>query len=127
VEGDDFNEPICDSARSILDGHIVLSRRLAASSHYPAIDVSHSISRLFSQLASPRQQSAAGKIREALALIEESRDLIDLGAYVAGKNARLDAALQIHPEIVAFLRQANTAKATFDETCEQMNSIAERL
>jgi flagellum-specific ATP synthase len=127
VEGDDFNEPICDSVRSILDGHIILSRRLAASAHYPAIDVSPSISRLFSQLAADGHAAAALKIREALAILEESRDLIDVGAYVAGKNPRLDRCLELQPEIAAFLRQTNSAKADFSETCEHMRAIAERL
>src|SRR5580698_6681901 len=86
VEGDDFNEPICDAVRAILDGHIILSRRLAASGHYPAIDVMHSISRLTSQLSTPVQLAAARKIRQALAALEESRDLIELGAYTAGTN-----------------------------------------
>ena len=127
VEGDDFNEPICDAARSILDGHIILSRRLAASGHYPAIDVSHSISRLFSQLADAEQCRAAMKIREAIATVEESRDLIDLGAYVSGKNPRLDAAIRIQPEIESLLRQDTTAKSTAPDTLELMRSIQERL
>lgn len=127
VEGDDFNEPICDSVRSILDGHIILSRRLAASAHYPAIDVSSSISRLFSQLASGEQAAAAIKIRDALARLEESRDLIDLGAYVAGKNANLDRALQTQPEILAFLRQQTATSAPFEETRSRMCSLGERL
>ena len=84
VEGDDFNEPICDATRAILDGHIILSRRLAAAGHYPAIDVLNSISRLSSQLTSPAHKAAASKIRQALSTYEESRDLIELGAYAAG-------------------------------------------
>jgi FliI/YscN family ATPase len=84
VEGDDFNEPICDAVRAILDGHIILSRRLAATGHYPAIDVMHSISRLTSQLSTPAQLAAARKIREALSIYEDSRDLIELGAYTPG-------------------------------------------
>jgi FliI/YscN family ATPase len=127
VEGDDFNEPICDSVRSIVDGHIILSRRLAAMSHYPAIDVSSSISRLFPQLASDSQSAAAGKVREALATFEESRDLIDLGAYVAGKNAKLDRALGLQPEITAFLRQPVSTNESFSETCARMRALADRL
>jgi FliI/YscN family ATPase len=127
VEGDDFNEPICDACRAILDGHIVLSRRLATASHYPAIDVLHSVSRLFSQLSTSAHAASATKMREALAVWEESRDLIDLGAYVAGKNPKLDTAIRMQPEIAAFLRQATSVKSSFDETHTQLKAIAERL
>ncbi len=127
VEGDDFNEPIADAVRSILDGHIVLSRRLGAAGHYPAIDVSHSLSRLASQLASAEMLEAAIKIREALAVLEDSRDLIDLGAYVPGKNPKLDAAIQLQPEITAFLRQQTSEKSSFEETRMKLAAIAARL
>jgi FliI/YscN family ATPase len=127
VEGDDFNEPIADAVRAILDGHIVLSRRLAAAGHYPAIDISHSISRLASQLAPADLSSAGIKIREALVVLEESRDLIDLGAYVSGKNPKLDAAIQLQPEITAFLRQQTSEKSTFTETCDKLRAITQRL
>jgi FliI/YscN family ATPase len=127
VEGDDFNEPICDACRAILDGHIVLSRRLATASHYPAIDVLHSLSRLFPQLATSAHAASATKMREALAVWEESRDLIDLGAYVSGKNPKLDTAIRMQPEIAAFLRQATSVKSPFEETHAQLKTIAERL
>ncbi len=127
VEGDDFNEPIADSVRAILDGHIVLSRRLAAGGHYPAIDVSHSISRLASHLASDDIRAGAIKLREALAVLEDSRDLIDLGAYVPGKNPKLDTAIQTQPEITSFLRQQTSEKSTFEETCNRLRAIAARL
>ena len=127
VEGDDFNEPICDACRAILDGHIVLSRRLATASHYPAIDVLHSLSRLFPQLSTSAHAASATKMREALAVWEESRDLIDLGAYVAGKNPKLDTAIRMQPEITAFLRQATSVKSPFEETHTQLKTIAERL
>lgn len=127
VEGDDFNEPIADAVRAILDGHIILSRRLGAAGHYPAIDVPHSVSRLASQLASKDMTGAAIKIREALAVLEESRDLIDLGAYVPGKNAKLDAAILVQPEINAFLRQSTDEKSSFTETCDRLKSITLRL
>lgn len=127
VEGDDINEPIADAVRAILDGHIVLSRRLAAGGHYPAIDVSHSVSRLASQLA-PKDLTAAGvKLREALAALEDARDLIDLGAYVPGKNTKLDAAIRVQPEILAFLRQQTAEKSTFAETCDKLRDITARL
>ncbi len=126
VEGDDFNEPISDAVRSILDGHIILSRRMAAAGHYPAIDVMHSLSRLTTQLSESPDLAAAKKIREALAVYDESKDLIELGAYVSGSNPRLDASVRIRPEINAFLQQSATASA-LPETLLRMRSIAERL
>jgi flagellum-specific ATP synthase len=127
VEGDDFNEPIADAVRAILDGHVILSRRLAASGHYPAIDVSRSLSRLASQLATPEMATGGIKIREALAVLEDSRDLIDLGAYVPGKNPGLDAAIRLQAEITAFLRQPTSEKSPFDQTCEKLRAIAAKL
>ncbi len=127
VEGDDFNEPVCDAVRAILDGHIILSRRLAAAGHYPAIDVMNSISRLGSRLSSEEQLAAATKIREALATYERSKDLIELGAYSAGSNPQLDAAIRMQPEIASFLRQNTTAGAPLSGSISQMTSIAERL
>ncbi len=92
VEGDDFNEPICDATRGILDGHIILSRDLGAAGHYPAIDILQSVSRLSSQIATPAQKEAMRKIREAMAAYRRAEDLINLGAYAAGSNPQLDAA-----------------------------------
>src|SRR5450631_4159887 len=86
VEGDDFNEPICDAVRAILDGHIILSRQLAAQNHYPAIDILHSVSRLTSAIATPKQKSGAQRLRQALSAYRDAEDLIQLGAYVAGTN-----------------------------------------
>jgi len=126
VEGDDFNEPISDAVRSILDGHIVLARRLAASGHYPAIDVLHSLSRLSTQISEKTDLEAAKKMREALAVYDESRDLIDLGAYVSGSNPRLDIAVRMRPEINAFLRQDNDA-SPLPETLLRVRSIAAGL
>lgn len=127
VEGDDFNEPICDSVRAILDGHIVLSRRLAASGHYPAIDVLNSISRLSSSLAGREQLSAASKVRQALAALEESRDLIELGAYTAGTNKSLDAAIRMRPEINDFLRQDASAGFSMADSLNRLQAIAANL
>jgi FliI/YscN family ATPase len=127
VEGDDFNEPVSDAVRAILDGHIMLSRRLAAAGHYPAIDVMHSVSRLGPHLSSPEHMAAACKIREALATYEESRDLIELGAYVAGSNPALDSAVKMQPEIVAFLRQDTQVDGPFADGLARMMAIAERL
>jgi flagellum-specific ATP synthase len=127
VEGDDFNEPVCDAVRAILDGHIILSRRLAAAGHYPAIDVMHSVSRLCSQLSQPEELQAARRIREALAVYEESKDLVELGAYSAGTNARLDTAIRMQPEIAAFLKQDVLIGAPRSDTLAQIQAIAERI
>src|SRR5207302_8361152 len=88
VEGDDFNEPIADAVRSILDGHIVLSRDLGAAGHYPAIDILNSVSRLTSDLAGPAQKDSATKLRGAMATYRRTEDLIQSGAYVSGSNPR---------------------------------------
>jgi FliI/YscN family ATPase len=127
VEGDDFNEPICDAVRSILDGHIVLSRELGAAGHYPAVDVLNSVSRLASRLSSPEQKSAAQKLRAALSEYSRSEDLINLGAYAAGSNPRLDAAIQARPRLLDFLRQDAHATSPFDETISHMQQIAAEL
>src|SRR5437868_4497862 len=100
VEGDDFNEPICDAVRGILDGHFILSRQLGAQGHYPAIDILHSVSRLISAIATPKQKEAARKIRGALSAYREAEDLIQLGAYVSGTNAGLDASIRLRPELI---------------------------
>jgi FliI/YscN family ATPase len=127
VEGDDFNEPICDASRAILDGHIILSRKLAAMGHYPAIDVLNSISRLGSQLSTADDLAAARKLRAAAALYEESRDLLEIGAYVPGTNPRLDHALRLEPEISAFLRQDVVQNSSRADTLGSMRAIAARL
>ncbi len=116
VEGDDFNEPISDAVRSILDGHMMLSRELAAQNHYPAIDVLHSASRLMAQLVSPAHLEAAGRLREALATYQEVRDLIHIGAYVPGSNPEVDQAIRIFEEAKSFLRQSSDQATPFAET-----------
>ena len=127
VEGDDFSEPICDAARAILDGHIVLSRQLAAANHYPAIDILQSVSRLESQLAAPGQGAHARAVRQALALHRQAEDLIQLGAYVAGSNPQLDAAIRVRPRILEFLRQAPGEESSRAETLDQLGQIAAAL
>jgi flagellar biosynthesis/type III secretory pathway ATPase len=90
VEGDDHNEPIADAVRGILDGHIVLSRDLAARNHYPAIDVLHSISRTMPEVTTPEHRLRAGAVREWLATLRDNEDLVSVGAYVPGSNPRID-------------------------------------
>jgi flagellum-specific ATP synthase len=127
VEGDDFNEPICDAVRAILDGHITLARDLGAAGHYPAIQVLDSVSRLQSQLMTPEESIYARKIREALALYRQSEDLINLGAYVSGSNPKLDAVIRSRNEIMRFLRQGPTDTSVVDETVRQMNALAQMI
>jgi FliI/YscN family ATPase len=127
VEGDDFNEPICDAVRGILDGHFILSRQLGAQGHYPAIDILHSVSRLTSAIASPSQQDAARKLRSALAAYRDAEDLIQLGAYVSGSNPELDASIRLRPELTGFLRQHHHEKSTLEQTLAQLGAMAARL
>ena len=123
VEGDDTNEPISDTVRGIVDGHIILSRKIAMRNHYPAIDVLASVSRLMSVIASPEHNDAAGKIRNMLAVYEENQDLLSIGAYKAGSNPRLDEALRHMDAINALLQQPVGVKSEFDETLAQMVKI----
>lgn len=124
VEGDDFNEPICDAVRAILDGHVVLSRELSAAGHYPAIDVLQSVSRLAPRLVADEQKIAAQK-REALATYQRSEDLISLGAYASGSNPKLDAAIRLRPQLLDFLKQDAQANAPFDQTLARMSELAQ--
>ncbi len=124
VEGDDFNEPIADAVRAILDGHVVLSRELGARGHYPAIDILNSVSRLANHVATPPQREAARKVREALAAYRQSEDLINLGAYVAGANGSLDSAIKLRPQLLNFLRQEPEATEPLDHTLKQLYALA---
>jgi flagellum-specific ATP synthase len=114
VEGDDMNEPVADAARSILDGHCVLTRELAHRNHYPAIDILGSVSRLVTEVVSPEVQAAGGALREALAILRANEDLIAIGAYARGTNPQIDAAIALQPEIERFLRQGLTENPAAD-------------
>jgi flagellum-specific ATP synthase len=127
VEGDDFNEPICDAVRGILDGHFILSRQLANQGHYPAIDILHSVSRLTSAIATPAQKEAARKIRGALSAYRDAEDLIQLGAYVAGSSPQLDASIRLRPELLDFLRQDHLTNSPLAETLSRLEQLAARL
>jgi flagellar biosynthesis/type III secretory pathway ATPase len=124
VEGDDMNEPIADAVRGILDGHIVLSRELGQAGHYPAVDVLQSVSRLASRLAKDGHNDRANRVRETLALLRSSEDLIRLGAYAAGTNARLDEALGMKEQLNAFLRQHPEERSRMDATREALERLA---
>ena len=118
VEGDDFNEPICDAVRGILDGHIVLSRALAARNHYPAIDVLSSVSRVMPAVTAPDHIHSASQMRKHMATYEKARDLVNIGAYVTGSDPAIDAALEVMPKINAFLQQKQNEVSGFEETLE---------
>jgi flagellum-specific ATP synthase len=119
-EGDDQQDPIADAARGILDGHIVLSRELAESGHFPAIDVERSISRVMTAVGKADQLAAARRVRQLLAKYNKARDLIQLGAYVPGHDAELDAAVQHHPRIVTLLQQGMNDRAPIDQSWRQL-------
>ncbi|MGB9885484.1 MAG: flagellar protein export ATPase FliI [Moorellales bacterium] len=123
VDGDDFNEPISDAARAILDGHIVLSRRLAARNHFPAIEVSASVSRLMSEVVSARHREAAGQLRDLLAAYEQVEDLIHIGAYQKGTNPRVDRAVERYDRIMAFLRQKLEEYSPLEQTLAGLEAL----
>lgn len=123
VDGDDHNEPISDTVRGILDGHIVLTRDLALQNHYPAIDVLQSVSRVMTDITSTEHKSMAGKLREHLAVYQEAKDLIDIGAYVSGSNARIDAAIAHIDNIKQFLCQGVEEHSGFEEMLQNLGEV----
>lgn len=123
VEGDDTNEPIADTVRGILDGHIVLSRKLANSSHFPAIDVSASISRLMADIVSPEHKKLAAQIRDVLAVYEKNSDLVSIGAYKAGTNPKLDYALGKIDGINRFLCQDVNESFSYEQDLNIMRKL----
>ena len=122
VEGDDTNEPISDTVRGILDGHIVLSRSLAAANHYPAIDIGASISRLMVEIVPEEHQQAASRLRDILSVYEKNADLVSIGAYKAGSNPKLDYALQKIDEINGYLTQGINEAFSYDECLSLMSN-----
>lgn len=120
VEGDDTNEPIADTVRGILDGHIVLSRQLAAENHYPAIDIGMSISRLMVEIVSERHRAAANRLRNLLGLYQKNADLIAIGAYKKGTNPELDEAVEKNPAINRFLMQETRESFSYEEILEAL-------
>ncbi len=125
VDGDDFNEPITDTARSILDGHIMLSRKLGHKNHYPAIDVLQSISRVMGQIATKEHKTIAGKLKNVLATYNEAEDLINIGAYKSGSNKNIDYAIEKIDKVNEFLLQGVDEKFNFDEELAMLNAIFE--
>ena len=127
VEADDMNDPIGDSVRAILDGHIVLSRDLAIRNHYPAIEVTHSVSRLMMDVTEPEHQKAAARLKETLAIYNDSKDLIDIGAYTAGSNPRIDYAVAHMDAINDYLRQPVEERVDFEKTVSKLIDLLPEL
>jgi flagellum-specific ATP synthase len=124
VEGDDENEPVSDTMRGLLDGHVWLSRKLASRGHYPAIDVLASISRLMKDVTTPQHRAAAATIRQLLAAYTEHEDLLSIGAYRRGSNRAVDAAVDMRSELDGLLRQAVDNVQPFEKTVEQLTKLA---
>ncbi|MCB0310549.1 MAG: flagellum-specific ATP synthase FliI, partial [Bdellovibrionales bacterium] len=126
VEGDDMNEPIADATRGILDGHVVLSRRLAGKGHFPAIEILESVSRVMSEIAPPEIIDLAAEARDAIATYREAEDLITIGAYKPGQNKRVDRAIGLIDDLNGFLRQRSSEKVTLEESWQLLREIFAR-
>ncbi|OIH93753.1 FliI/YscN family ATPase [Curtobacterium sp. MCBA15_001] len=127
VDGDDHNEPIADAARSILDGHVVLDRKLAVTGHFPSVDALGSISRVASKVTSPEQRAAATGLRSVMAARKAAQDLLDVGAYQRGSNPLVDAAVEHQGAIDAFLRQGMDERATADDSWQRLGDLVRTL
>ena len=123
VDGDDFNEPITDTARSILDGHIMLSRKLGHKNHYPAIDILQSISRVMSSIATPEHKELAGRLKNVLATYNEAEDLINIGAYKSGSNRNIDYAIQKIDAVNDFLMQKTDEKFQIEQEIDLLRAL----
>lgn len=123
VDGDDMTEPVTDTARGILDGHIVLSRALANRNQYPAIDILASVSRVMSDIVSPKHKKSAGELKKALAIYRDSEDLINIGAYVKGSNEKIDYAISLIGGILDFIQQSTTESFSFEEVLDNLYNV----
>ncbi|CAD5358411.1 flagellum-specific ATP synthase [Enterobacter cancerogenus] len=123
TEGDDQQDPVADSARAILDGHVVLSRRLAESGHYPAIDIEASISRAMTELIDRPHYKKVQHFKQLLSAWQRNRDIISVGAYAPGSDALLDKAIAVYPKLEAYLQQAIHENSSYEASCEQLTSI----
>ncbi len=121
VEGDDMNDPVADAVRSMLDGHVVLSRDLASRGHYPAVDVLESISRVMLDVTDERHQQAAAKLRQIMAVHRDAEDLVNIGAYVKGSNPEIDEALRVMPKIREFLKQGLFETSSLDDVVDAIH------
>lgn len=127
MEGDDINDPVVDTVRGIVDGHIFLSRKVAEMNHYPAIDVLGSVSRLFTEICDQEHMDAAAKMRKMLAMYRENKDLIDVGMYQPGSNLKLDLSIQMMPKINAFLQQRTSDSVNMNGTINTLKEMMASL
>ncbi len=127
MEGDDINDPVVDTVRGIIDGHVFLSRKVAAKNHFPAIDVLGSVSRLFNEITDPEHKKAAGTMRELMATYADAKDLIDIGAYERGSNPKIDKAIELMPEINGFLRQSVKDLESMDTTLAALKDMMQHV
>ena len=123
AEGDDQNDPIVDASRAVLDGHIVLSRKIAETGHYPAIDVEASVSRVMSDVASPEHQAAAVRFKRLYSAYQQNQDLISVGAYQSGSNPEVDEAIIYHPRLMQFLQQDSNEAVSFDDSLQDLLQV----
>jgi flagellum-specific ATP synthase len=124
VEGDDMDEPIADAARSILDGHIVLSRKIAHRNHFPALDVLESVSRCMNDVITPEHLKYAAAVKDAMAVYRENEDLIQIGAYAAGSSERIDKSIKLHDPLQLFLKQGRNEKAALNESVLKLKELS---
>ncbi|MEN8891305.1 MAG: flagellum-specific ATP synthase FliI, partial [Planktotalea arctica] len=127
ADGDDENDPVVDTARAILDGHIVLSRSIAQMGIYPAIDIPASISRVMGDIVTPQQEAAARKFKKMVSLYNENKDLMLMGGYVAGQDADLDEAVALWPKLVSFISQNPGQRAALPESAQILGAIVGRV
>ena len=123
MEGDDQQDPVVDTVRSLLDGHIILDRRLATKGHYPPIDILDSLSRLMPSIVGPEHMKKATGLRRLLAAYARSEDLIRIGAYQRGSDAVLDRAVEVLPQVEEFLRQSTSSLCPFEETGQLLSAL----
>jgi flagellum-specific ATP synthase len=126
VDGDDLNEPITDAVRGILDGHIVLSRKLANKGQYPAIDVLSSISRVMNDIVTDEHKNLSLRFKNILSVYEESEDLINIGAYARGSNSKIDEAILLHDDMINYIEQSTDEKYDFDDEINMLKNILNR-
>jgi flagellum-specific ATP synthase len=123
VEGDDFNEPVSDAVRAILDGHIILSRKMAAQNHFPAIDILNSVSRCMIDIVSPEHMQAAQRLKSTYSIYKEAEDMINVGAYVEGKNSKIDYATKMIDKITEYLRQEVDEQSNYEEDITRLKDM----
>ena len=123
IEGDEVNDPIADSARAILDGHIVLSKPLAEQGQYPAVDIEASVSRVFAAVTTPAQQAQAREFRQLYATYSKHEDLITVGAYTAGNDPMVDRAVDMHPALMRFLGQGMDERVDLSESARRLDAL----